>query len=40
MTKKFLNAKFDCTVKLEFKERLNNEQLGNGEAFPVTNMPG
>ena len=29
-----------CTVKLEFKEQLNKEQLGNGEAFPVTNMKG
>ena len=27
------------TVKLEFKERLNKEQLGNSEPFPVTNMP-
>ena len=28
------------TVKVEFKERLNKEQLGNGEVFPVTNMKG
>ena len=27
------------TVKLGFKERLNKEQLGNSEPFPVTNMP-
>ena len=26
------------TVKLGFKERLNKEQLGNSETFPVTNM--
>ena len=28
-----------CTVKLGFKERLNKEQLGNSEPFPVTNLP-
>ena len=27
------------TVKLGFKEQLNEEQLGNIEPFPVTNMP-
>ena len=27
------------TVKLGFKERLNKEQLGNSEPFPVTNFP-
>ena len=27
------------TVKLEFKERIEKEQLGNSEPFPVTNMP-
>ena len=27
------------TVKLGFKERLNKEQLGNSEPFPVTNLP-
>ena len=27
------------TVKLGFKERLNEEQLGNSEPFSVTNMP-
>ena len=27
------------TVKLGFKERLDKEQLGNREPFPVTNMP-
>ena len=27
------------TVRLGFKERLNKEQLGNSETFPVTNMP-
>ena len=27
------------TVKLGFKERLNKEQLGNIEPFPVTNLP-
>ena len=27
------------TVKLGFKERLDKEQLGNSEPFPVTNMP-
>ena len=26
------------TVKLGFKERLDKEQLGNSEPFPVTNM--
>ena len=28
-----------CTVKLGFKERLDKEQLGNSEPFPVTNLP-
>ena len=28
----------DSTVKLEFKELLNKEQLGYSEPFPVTNM--
>ena len=27
------------TVKLGFKERLNKEQLGNSESFPMNNMP-
>ena len=27
------------TVKLGFKERLNEEQLGKSEPFPLTNMP-
>ena len=27
------------TVKHGFKERLNKEQLGNIEPFPVTNLP-
>ena len=27
------------TLKLGLKERLNKEQLGNSEPFPVTNMP-
>ena len=26
------------TVKLGFKERLNKEQIGNSEPFPVTNL--
>ena len=27
------------TVKIGFKERINREQLGNSEPFPVINMP-
>ena len=27
------------TVKLGCKERLNKEQLGNSELFPMTNIP-
>ena len=27
------------TDKLGFKELLNEEQIGNGEPFPVTNLP-
>ena len=30
---------FTSTVKLEFKEWLNKEQLSNSEPFLVTNMP-
>ena len=31
---------FGCTtIKLGFKERLKQEQVGNSEQFPVTNMP-
>ena len=33
------SLKFPYTVKLGFKERLNKEQLGNIEPFPMTNMP-
>ena len=29
----------DSTIKLGFKERLNKEQLGNSDPFPITNMP-
>ena len=33
-----LVASFVSTVKLGFKERLNKEQIGNREPFPVTNL--
>ena len=36
---KFQALQLQNTVKLGFKERLNKEQLGNSEPFPVTNMP-
>ena len=31
--------KNEKTVKLGFKDRLNKEQFGKREPFPVTNMP-
>ena len=36
---KFQALQLQNTVKLGFKERLNKEQLGNSEPFPVTNLP-
>jgi hypothetical protein len=36
VTKKFLKAKFDCTVKLGNKELFDKEQIGIKEPFPVT----
>ena len=32
------NPNIDDTGKLDFKEWLNKEQLGNSEPFPVTNL--
>ena len=32
-------SRFESTVKLGNKERLDKVQLGNIEPFPVTNMP-
>ena len=34
-----LSTVTEYTVKLEFKEWLDKEQLDNSEPFPVTNMP-
>ena len=35
---KFLFQIFCITVKLDDKERLDNEQLGSSDTFPVTNL--
>ena len=33
-----LSLSFENIVKLGFKERLDKEQIGNSEQFPVTNL--
>ena len=33
-----LSLSFENTVKLGFKERLDKEQIGNSEPFPLTNL--
>ena len=39
MNESFISVQdITVTVKLDFKELLNKEQIGNSEPFPVTNL--